>query len=223
MPNWVYNNFSATGASEVVDKLIADMAAPYEDMNAEGELYLATPEDGFTFRNILFIPSDKLAEYNTTHGWKDGVATGDTEYNWYNWNNLNWGVKWDASDVEVQRYDDGVVHYKFSTPWSPVQELLVNHLSTRYPELIFDYSYEEEQGWGGEVSFKNGEILNGREWDIPESHEDYVDIGREDGCNCNDPYNIEYWFADCPVDTDEYEWDSNAEEWKAKEKEVSNG
>lgn len=215
MPNWVYNNFSATGPSEVVDKLVADMAGPYEELNAEGELYLCTPEDQFTFRNILFIPSDKLVEYNTTHGWSNGERTGDTEYNWYNWNINNWGVKWDASDVEVYRDESDGVLYKFSTPWSTVTTLLVMHLSTRYPELIFNYDYEEEQGWGGEIQFQNGEITSSHEWDIPESHADYQANGRT--CECESTDDIQYWYADCPINTEKYEWDEDENQWKEKE------
>jgi hypothetical protein len=78
----------------------------------------------------------------------------------------------------------------------------------QHPELDFDFSSEEEQGWGAEYTSSDGDdvdengvltksLIMTREWDIPQSHQDYVDLDRE--CNCeSEPDDEEYWFDDCP-------------------------
>jgi len=79
----------------------------------------------------------------------------------------------------------------------------------QHPELDFDFESEEEQGWGAAYTSSDGDDVdeNGvltksliltREWDIPDSHQDYVDRGNEDGCNCQSDDDQEYWYEDCP-------------------------
>jgi hypothetical protein len=54
--------------------------------------------------------------------------------------------------------------YRFDTAWSPPVPAIHN-LSLQYPNLNFDLSYEEEQGWGGEITFKNGEVVDQSEYE----------------------------------------------------------
>lgn len=130
---------------------------------------------------------------------------------WYHWNIRNWGTKWDIASADDELYggtsmevnDDGDVVYRFETAWSPVHEVLTK-LSKMYPTLTFDYYYEEEQGWGGEDTIVNGEIIESNEWDIPNSHADNVKLDKE--CNCEFDDDPAYWYSDCPVDTEKYEW-----------------
>ena len=126
---------------------------------------------------------------------------------WYDCNNRNWGTKWDIAVADGEEYPnttmdkvDGFIHYHFETAWSPVIDLLVEELSPKFPTLKFDYDYEEEQGWGGNVKFKNGEVLDHSEYDIPSSHEEYT--SRDQTCICEwSPEYPEDWFDDCPRET----------------------
>ena len=101
--------------------------------------------------------------------------------------------------------------YRFQTAWSPVNEIFAV-LSEQYPKLTFDYEYEEEQGWGGSAVWGNGELLLEEEYDIPNSHADYVARDRE--CYCVSEDDPEYWYSDCPVDTEKFEYVNG---WKEKE------
>ena len=132
---------------------------------------------------------------------------------WYDWNIREWGTKWDASDPQImseeEHGDKFVVAYNFNTAWSPAVGAF-EAMVEQHPELQFEINCVEEQGWG--VSFESGttETEDGKtvgslivteEWDIPESHKEWEDIGEscrqcawhEDGEDTDDLYD------DCPA------------------------
>ena len=39
--------------------------------------------------------------------------------NWYDWNIENWGTKWDCNNSTIVTSDQHMVHYDFTTAWSP--------------------------------------------------------------------------------------------------------
>lgn len=80
--------------------------------------------------------------------------------NWYEWCLNNWGTKWGCYDNEV---DDGV--YTFTTAWSPVYDKIIQKLMEDIPS--FHYSFEEEQGWGAEITIQDGAIKHSFEYDTP--------------------------------------------------------
>jgi hypothetical protein len=71
-------------------------------------------------------------------------------------------------------------------------------LSEDFPTIAFTHRYDEEQGWGGEYEFQNGEVSSLNEWDIPESHADHQAL--DTTCVCEFfPDDVEYMFDDCPA------------------------
>lgn len=220
MPNWVYNTLAIEGKPDVIANLIQVLAQPYTTKYTDfnGELHEEINESVFSFWNIISPPEDKLDEYFGTHGAKDGVKIGDTKYNWYNWNNRVWGCKWDASNVEEETIninDETFLHtYSFSTPWAPPIPV-IDILAEQYPNVVITLEFEEEQGWGGMMKWEDAQVVESYEYDIPMSHADYVEQGKE--CTCtyiDDPY---YFYKDCPnVDTDKYEWNEEDGQWTEK-------
>jgi hypothetical protein len=83
---------------------------------------------------------------------------------WYDWNVRNWGTKWDVAirhgeeypETELMEEDETSLSYRFNTAWSPPLPA-IEKLSQQYPDLEFNLSYEEEQGWGGEYLFVDGD------------------------------------------------------------------
>jgi len=58
--------------------------------------------------------------------------------NWYDWNITNWGVKWDASELNTKELPDfNTVIYSFNTPWD-TPETFVKRLSSLYPNATFE-------------------------------------------------------------------------------------
>jgi hypothetical protein len=198
MPNWVFCNLSVTGEKSAVEAFDAEMRKPYpvftypEGQENRGYGHLEgkwqMSEGGeFSFWNAL-APTDLEAYF-----------TGDT---WYGWNTANWGCKWDAKveDEDTFTHSTGEEQrtYRFDTAWSPPTGVFVA-LCAKYTNLSLSLSYEEEQGWGGELeSDDEGGVVETESYDIPDSHADYVKRDREDSCNCAWADDESDWYDDCP-------------------------
>lgn len=178
MPNWVYNNVTISGEVAEVSKLITDMAVSVPD--GDGNF----TETHFSFWNVVCPTEEEMDTY-----WSK---------DWYDWNCSNWGCKWDANEVEIQRNVDGSVYYSFDTAWS-YPHGIYEKLAEKYPTLNFEWSYEEEQGWGGTMSYQDGELSGRTDYDIPESHKDFVDRNNEGGCHCSYSDDPDEIFSDCPT------------------------
>lgn len=121
---------------------------------------------------------------------------------WYDWNIRNWGCKWDANDEELDTDLDKLephdtLSYRFSTAWSPAEGAF-RAMTEQHPELSFEFSCEEEQGWGVIYAGEDGSLSVSEEWEIPASHADYKARDNEDGCVCGWQDEPENWFSDCP-------------------------
>ena len=180
MPNWVFNGLTIEGNPEQVDKLVEQMNKPFvQSIKANGDLAYQIKQTKyvnpiFAFWNII-APTD-LEAYQ-------GQPTFDKEFSlafegedWYNWNNRNWGTKWDVAVSEDNKYpetymegpvengENKVVYYNFDTAWSrPLPALL--KLSEQYPNLLMTLTYKEESGWGGEMEFLRGVVISESEYD----------------------------------------------------------
>jgi hypothetical protein len=237
MPNWVFNSLVVSGEQSELDKMVEQLNQPFvkhfpEHKFENNEIVWVADEQHydnpvFAFWNIV-KPTDLEAYYATEVFTKkqlngeefmtEFVRSMKEDQDWYHWNCRNWGTKWDVGVDNKSEYpntiktvnDDGSILYQFETAWSPVGEVLLK-LSEQYPTLDFDYEYEEEQGWGGVCTFKNGVETASDEWEIPMSHQDYKD--RDKDCQC-EYEDVEYAFEDCPVDTTKYKWDTELEQWQ---------
>lgn len=196
----------------------------YQDENGEWKydadaIVVEENTDPFSFWNFLAPPEEILPVYfghekaekpEGYEAWSmedkfahDLKFTGN---NSYDWNIRNWGTKWDACDQSV---DDPTIDEKagkasvsiyFSTAWS-IPEPIFQAMCSQHPELEFDFSAEEEQGWGAEYKAStddDGErsLELVKEWDIPDCHQDYVDRDRDCwACESGDEDDL---YEDCP-------------------------
>ena len=204
MPNWVYNTLHCHGSESDLDTLASffEMDVEVHTWNPQmGTDDLVTESVPFTYMAMRnpFLPPYNVTrdEYHSTNGFLDGVKTGNTSGNWYNWNSSNWGVKWDAKTDRVER-DTELLSYHFESPWGPPSFEMLLDMSKKFPKIAFTHYYEEEQGWGAEIEFQNGNTSDFREWDIPTTHSEYMELGQT--CMCEiyiDEYD--YMFDDCPT------------------------
>ena len=208
MPNWVFNHLTIEGDAEQIQKVKAQLNKPitkhYKDRDDEKETTYSNPI--FSFWNIIAPPDDKLDEYFETHGYSpEKGKTGETHFNWYNFNNREWGTKWDCAVADNQEYSDTSLEeehptslrYRFDTAWSPPIPA-IEKLAIQYPELTITLSYEEESEWGGEIEFQGEISTTISEYESPNSHKDYVDRDREDSCQCSRYDDQDEWYDDCP-------------------------
>ena len=200
MPNWVYNHLTIEGSEEDINKVKAQVGAVVkrkyksaDEVNEEVD-----EEPIFSFMNILPPPEDKLDEYHAVHGYTGGEKTGDTKYNWYNFNVREWGTKWDARDVDLLEEHKTSLHYKFDTAWSPPTPV-IEKLAQQNPNLNITLEYREEQGWGGEVAFTGSSMEVIKEWDVPDSHAEEIEANHGDCWKCEN-FDGDYsdLYEDCP-------------------------
>ena len=176
MPNWCYNYLDISGDETLIADIKRQLNKPFtmehDSWNATtGNMEISQT----TYSNPVF------AFHNIYNHRQDGIS--DEDYikqpdhtlpleeslmfkgnHWYDWNVRNWGTKWDVAVSPDDKYPETELHdesstslgYKFNTAWSPPIPA-IEKLSSQYPSLTFNLSYEEETGWGGEIDFVAGE------------------------------------------------------------------
>jgi hypothetical protein len=180
MPNWISNEVKFTGKKEDVEALFKFVKS--EDRGFDFNKIAPIPKELEGTQAPTKIISQKeydeqeerLAKGELNEDEKRwGISRGLTkelsdEYinrfgtdNWYNWQNSNWGTKWNASEVIVS--EDSVF---FNTAWStPVG--IFEALSVLFPEVVISIRFADED-FGhnvGEFSLLNGNEINSN---IPE-------------------------------------------------------
>jgi len=212
MPNWVYNSMNVSGTKEDIAafRAKASKTAPsafLEDGSLEYKDDNASPLSFWNFKE----PEDKALYFGASdykpEGYNDWSMEERMAYSmkfssngWYDWNIREWGTKWDANEVDLNDDSETSLGYSFSTAWS-IPEPVFTAIVEQHPELSFDFSSEEEQGWGAE--YKSADADGGvrtlelvKEWDIPDCHQDYVDRDRDCwACESGDEDDL---YADCP-------------------------
>ena len=199
MPNHVYNYLTVTSQTPeelqaFLDKSNQTFIGRFQDFLQEGhpivEKEISSP---FSFR--AFVPTPTGNEYD-----EHLDDEGKLQQPWYNWNIGNWGTKWDAYDLEIERVSDTHANISFTTAWNQPTPVFVA-MASQHPELVLRVHYEEEQGWGGKLLKPLGhdDFFIEEEWDIPNSHADYVKRDNVESCPCqSEPNHKEYWYDDCP-------------------------
>lgn len=105
---------------------------------------------------------------------------------WYDWNNANWGVKWDA-DVEI--FDDGA-EMTCSTAWCPPVEAFQKLAAAAASPLVIAYDDEQFTAVTGVVSIlPDGSVFE----DLGRAELDERDLFRV-ACVLNDPDQVEHRF-----------------------------
>jgi Ferredoxin-like domain in Api92-like protein len=183
MPNWCFNLVTIEGSEEdikrVKEQLNKPFSQPYKDWKTNEPKIQMYSNPVFAFWNIVCPPEDKYDLYHETNGWSNGVKSGDTPWNWYNFNNREWGTKWDVAVGDDAEYPEThlanetstMLVYSFNTAWAPPIGAL-NKLSEQYPSLSIKNEWEEEQGFGATSVHKNGEDeeVEGYNWKCPMDH-----------------------------------------------------
>lgn len=231
MPNWVSNWVGASGTEADIRAFVEKAGKPYDTINTSWDATTkamksveATHTEPFSFWNFI-EPEDKVAYHADAHGEKpEGYAdwtheqkmAHDLQFSgngWYDWNVREWGTKWDACDPCVNEIvadgkGNASVSITFETAWS-IPEPVFRAMVAQHPTIDFDFESEEEQGWGAKYTSSDGDegersLILTEEWDIPDSHSDYVARDREDSCVCSWSDDKEDWYSDCPNNTQQF-------------------
>jgi hypothetical protein len=224
MPNWVFNYVDISGNEADLRAFMDKASRPYTthhkgdwETDAEGKktydpdiVKESVHESVLSFMNFsspanldtYFASSTVKPEGYAEMSMQERIAHSmkfDSD-GWYDWNVREWGTKWDACDAEITESSDpsnGVLQYKFETAWSPAEGAF-RQMVAQHPELDFEFSCEEEQGWGVEFASSDSELVVTKEWEIPNSHADYEERDNPDGCACAYDDDQAEWYDDCP-------------------------
>lgn len=61
---------------------------------------------------------------------------------WYSWNIDNWGTKWDAYSIDVERVQDNQLTIRFDSAWAPPSPV-IHAMQEQHPELSITLEFEE--------------------------------------------------------------------------------
>ena len=94
--------------------------------------------------------------------------------NWYDWSCANWGTKWDAYNINVQRLSDTSLYVTMETAWSPPIPIF-----QKLVELGFEVSaYYLDEGYNYVGQFEGGEDF-------------YFDVNHDTPYNLIDEFDIQ--------------------------------
>lgn len=161
MPNWCSNALFVTGPKKDLDAFAATL-------NSKDEKGEVTP---FSFAQTVPPPANMFRGNIGDEERKECEAKGIP--NWYDWQNENWGVKWDACDSHVKITPKSVKVW-FDTPWAPPLAWLKN-FAAKFPTLTAELAYNEGgMAFYGVAIAENGEISDdgGNEYEEGDTDED---------------------------------------------------
>ncbi len=183
MPNWVYSTIKTKAKNEAFVKEVMDKGGLCE-------FYLPMPDEiRFTNSPNRIISKEEYAikealgqaieegqhmvGYYQTQEMVDQLKMKYGAANWYEWSYIYWGTKWGDGQMEYQVAGDDLI-IRYQSAWSPVNwdivENFIGHL------VDADYIWEEEQGFGAQIIYEDGQFASMVEWDIPAfSHWAYLD------------------------------------------------
>jgi hypothetical protein len=158
MPNWVENNFTATGLTpEQKQELQTNLEG-----NAFFANYIQEPDWENTPNEDGELPvSETLTFANgTTYTSSNFPISGKDDDRWYDWNIANFGCKWDIGEADVPDPEAEELQANFLSPWSP-PIVGLQAVSQHYPEATFSLTYEEGCGenFAGVAVFRNGQCV----------------------------------------------------------------
>ena len=217
MPNWCSNYLEVTGSEEKLREFDNKFKAKHISMETS---QTSMPEAMFKAENyvgkkykvvninkkgsITLQVIDSIKEVEG-YSFVNFVPPTEEDYlnGWYDWNCNNWGTKWGICDLqEPDNLDDKPltsIGYSFCTAWSPCTPV-IESMAKAFPELSFEYSYEEcGMQFAGIKKYNDGELT--------ESLESEEDKYRE---FLKEHMEREYYTCkDCGALLEEYELEDN--------------
>ena len=157
MPNWCYNNLDITAKTP-------------EQMEMLERVSKAEAADGFI---SMFLPLPEALKETTSPTPQPGQANYKGEQpvvdgcnNWYDWQVLNWGTKWDPEIMDCD-YDGETLTVSFDSAWAP---------PIAFYEWLVEQGYEVSANYYEPGMDFAGEWINGEDFML----EDVSDLARGD-------------------------------------------
>lgn len=194
MPNHCWNEIAITGHRSDIDKFVEKLTESGKEFTfstfvpqppnvlkgTSGSANFVLGENSWEVTTMTQEEAEKegLEFYSGRYGsTEDGVMYTEEEMkeeglvDWYNWNLDNWGTKWDAYEVQVERQSDNILVITFDSAWSPPIPV-IQAMQTQHPELSIIATYEEEgMMFQGDI-LSDGTVLHDDDWTPEEPDEE---------------------------------------------------
>lgn len=147
MPNYVYSTI------ELAEELTAqqgEVLKKIEKAKGIARYYVPMPSE-LANSEAVYPETEKNIELKEKYGYTS----------WYPWAKEHWGTKWGCCGFKI---DGNII--TFSTAWSPLKQSIIERFAKDFPN--FEYSWEEEQGFGESHQYIDGECHTVDKWDMPE-------------------------------------------------------
>lgn len=131
MPNWFNFTLDVSGKEEDVQAFV---------QNVKGSKHYDT--EGYEFDFNHFIPQPDNIFRGALGNKEEEYCKENDIPNWYNWNVVHWGTKWNAV-VDDWQDDGNSVTYHMRTAWTDPRPIIIKMIE-KYPHLDFWVSGEEE-------------------------------------------------------------------------------
>ena len=143
MPNHCQNQLTITGKQAELNQFRRQAAAVWPWRGVDD------PDDNVIDLNpYAFLPAPPTAIING-----DGTAI-------CGYNNAHLGTKWGAYDCAVEN-GRRRLEYTFVTAWAPFFDGVIEAMSAAFPELLFDYRWDESgEGFEGMLQCRRGEVVD---------------------------------------------------------------
>ena len=148
MPNWFYFSVQVIGKEKDVDAFVENVkgSKEYDTEGHEFDFNHFIPQPKNIFRGGLSMQDKERLD-------KEGVP------NWYDWNNINWGTKWNARCDDFERGTiNGSPHfakYYLRTAWADPRPVIMK-LIEMYKNLdIYIEGEEESNAYGIYISTRD--------------------------------------------------------------------
>lgn len=174
MPNHVYHHFAMSNLTDKQKEILKKIEENPKGMCGH---YVPMPDDILNTTSPTNIVSEseyeRIMEENKkidrskpffyepkpiTKAMQDRLLQVYGHDNWYDWAYERWGTKWGCYDNDI----DGET-YTCSTAWSPMRLEIVELFALDFPN--FTWHWEEEQGYGMTVVYKDGLIVEEDSYD----------------------------------------------------------
>ena len=94
----------------------------------------------------------------------------EQEENWYEWNNANWGTKWDTNEEEFgEQRGTFIYEAHYMTAWAPPLAFMIS-LAKQFPALTMSISFfEAGMQFLGFYKWVNGELVERISYDYSDN------------------------------------------------------
>ena len=157
MPNWCNNTLIITGSKDEIDQIKPLLFKDVEN-SKEFSFNCAVPQPNNLSHDAVSF--EEMAEMRN-----NGIP------HWYDWNNRNWGTKWDACNEYDTRVEENKIVIYFDSAWSPPTEWFYSfigridpnnkaHIELKYFEIGMDFAGSYFRDSNGEMGENEGRIYN---------------------------------------------------------------